>query len=223
MYQVKQYTDTEWEEKFNAEYESGEMENVEDQINIVWNGKAACMDITANGKRLVPILRKIEKALRGAGLSGDNGEYVFSGWFDSWADALVNPADRKYFVWNYDGKQDRENGHWAYSWGIEQISDDQWYIFLNIATASRVDEYIREKLEEKETGKAVEKMEYETMENLYGCIAKIYFNGPDAEQSDNFPVLWEITYDGKETSERKIHKDMYIPAINHLGRLGYIF
>ena len=122
-YTVKQYTTTEYE----AYTEENDLPEY-DVINIVWSKKAVCMDIMATGKRLVPILRKIEESMpKTEALS------MFDGWFGPWADSLANPTDRQYFIWSYDGKQDRENGRWSYSWGIEQLEENEWYIFLNIA------------------------------------------------------------------------------------------
>lgn len=224
-YTVKQYSKEEWESKFEADYAADNFETEYNEISIVWEGNVARLDIMAEGKRIVPILRKIEKALTENGLSGENG--VFGGWFDQWADALVNPFDKKYFIWNYDGRQDAENGHYSYSWGIESTSEDTWYIFLNIATASECGEYIREKIAEKaqQTAdeKAVENMVFETMENIDGDLAKIYFLPADAEKADNFPVLWEIEYADDLPHERRIHHDTYNKALGHLERCGYIW
>lgn len=124
QYTIKQYTAAE----FDAidEYSWND-----DEIVIIEKKDAYCMDITANGKRIVPILRKIEATMTAAGLAGDDG--IYAGWFGVWADCLTDRRDRKEFIWNYSGKVDRERGCWTYSWGIEQVNDDQWYIFLNIA------------------------------------------------------------------------------------------
>lgn len=130
-YIVKQYTEAEWNAKTEAEYESGEFINEEDVITIVWKKKAVCMDIMANGKRIVPILRKIEKAMTDAGLAGENS--IYAGWFGEWANNLTDKIDKKYFIWKYDGRTDAERGIWSYSWEIEQIDEDRWYIFLNLA------------------------------------------------------------------------------------------
>lgn len=126
----------------------------EDEILVIEKKDAYCMDITANGKRIVPILRKIEKAMTDAGLAGESG--VYAGWFGEWANSLTDRQDRKYFIWNYSGRQDIENGCWSYSWGIEQIDDDRWYIFLNIAKpqddtpSDNVDVYIEKPTEDTE-------------------------------------------------------------------------
>lgn len=127
LYTVNQYTESEWE----AHSETEEYTAEENVINIVWKEKAVCMDIMASGKRIVPILRKIEKAMQAAGLSG-NGR-IYDGWFDAWADSLTDPSERKYFIWAYSGRGDAERGVWSYSWEIEQIDENQWYIFLNLA------------------------------------------------------------------------------------------
>ena len=124
MYKINQFT----EEQFDQFEEYGWCD---DEIVIIEKKDAYCMDITANGKRIVPILRKIEESLTKAGLAGDNG--IFAGWFGEWANELTDRSSKKYFIWNYSGKSDRERGCWSYSWGIEQIDDDLWYIFLNIA------------------------------------------------------------------------------------------
>lgn len=224
-YTVKQYSKEEWDAKSEADYEAENFDTEYNVISIVWEGKVARLDIQAEGKRLVPILRKIEKALQENGLADENS--VFSGWFDQWADALCNSFDKKYFLWSYDGRQDAENGHYSYSWSIEQTSDDSWYIFLNVATASECGEYIREKVAEKaqQTAdeKAIENMVFETMENIDGDLAKIYFSAADAERSDDFPVLWEIEWNDNEIHERRIHHSTYNRAINHLDRCGYIW
>lgn len=131
QYTVNQYTEAEYDAKLEAEYEADEFSSEEDVIDIVWMPTAVCMDIMANGKRLVPILRKIESSMTAAGLAGETG--IYAGWFGSWADSLRDPFDRKYFIWSYDGRQDAEQGHWRYYWSIEQIDDERWYIFLNLA------------------------------------------------------------------------------------------
>ena len=124
-YKINQFTS----EEFNTI--DNEYQWPEDEILIVEKPDAYCLDITANGVRLVPILRKIEAALTAAGLAGNDG--VYAGWFGQWADDLTDPSSRKYFCYQYSGAEDRRRGCWSYSWGIEQISEDRWYIFLNIA------------------------------------------------------------------------------------------
>lgn len=119
LYKINQYT----EDQFNRAED--EFAWPEDEILIIEKRDAYCMDITAHGKRIVPILRKIEESM--AGLAGENG--VYAGWFGEWANSLTNRQDRKYFIWNYSGR----NGCWSYSWGIEKLYDGLWYIFLNIA------------------------------------------------------------------------------------------
>lgn len=125
MYKINQFTAEQWD---GIEYDWNEHE---DEIVIIEKKDAYCMDITANGKRIVPILRKIEEAMTAAGLAGETG--IYAGWFGEWANELTDRRDRKYFIWNYSGQSDRERGCWSYSWGIEQIDEDRWYIFLNIA------------------------------------------------------------------------------------------
>ena len=125
QYKVNQFTTEQWDA---IEYDWNEHE---DEIVLIEKKDAYCMDITANGKRIVPILRKIEKSLTDAGLAGENG--IYAGWFGEWANELTDRSSKKYFIWNYSGKSDIERGCWSYSWGIEQINDDLWYIFLNIA------------------------------------------------------------------------------------------
>ena len=125
LYKINQFTAAEWD---SIEYDWNEHE---DEIVIIEKKDAYCMDITANGKRIVPILRKIEEAMTAAGLAGETG--IYAGWFGEWANELTDRRDRKYFIWNYSGQSDRERGCWSYSWGIEQIDEDRWYIFLNIA------------------------------------------------------------------------------------------
>lgn len=143
LYPVKNYTPEEWDNVTEEAYNNGESPN-DDEITIVWHGTYASMDIQATGKRIVPILRKIEKSMCEAGLTSE--ESVFSGWFGAWADSLTDSSEKRYFIWQYDGKNDRDNGHWSYSWGIEQIDEDRWYIFLNIATASSgIMEYLEKK------------------------------------------------------------------------------
>ena len=125
LYKINQFTGAEWDA---IEYDWNEHE---DEIVIIEKKDAYCMDITANGKRIVPILRKIEEAMTAAGLAGETG--IYAGWFGEWANELTDRRDRKYFIWNYSGRSDRERGCWSYSWGIEQIDEERWYIFLNIA------------------------------------------------------------------------------------------
>lgn len=145
LYTIRQYSLAEWERVSDEQTEP-----MEDTMQIVWKDGAVCTDITANGKRLVPILRKVEATLVAAGLAGDGESAILGGWFGGWADALTDRFERKYFCWAYDGRQDIENGCWSYSWGIEQIDDDRWYIFLNLATASSgVAEHIARKIEER--------------------------------------------------------------------------
>lgn len=126
LYKINQFTAEQWD---GIEYDWNEHE---DEIVIIEKKDAYCMDITANGKRIVPILRKIEEAMTAAGLAGDNG--IYAGWFGEWANELTGSYfDRKNFIWEYSGRSDRERGCWSYSWSIEQIDEDRWYIFLNIA------------------------------------------------------------------------------------------
>lgn len=125
LYKINQFTAEQWD---TIEYDWNEHE---DEIVIIEKKDAWCMDITANGKRIVPILRKIEEAMTAAGLAGETG--IYAGWFGEWANELTDRRDRKYFIWDYSGRSDRERGCWSYSWGIEQIDEDRWYIFLNIA------------------------------------------------------------------------------------------
>ena len=124
LYTVKQFT--------AAQYDAlPEYPAEENEILIIRKPGALCMDITAEGVRVVPILRKIEATLTAAGLAGESGP--FAGWFGEWANSLTSRQDRKYFIWNYSGLEDIRNGVWSYSWGIEQQDDSLWYIFLNIA------------------------------------------------------------------------------------------
>lgn len=126
LYKINQFTAAEWD---GIEYDWNEHE---DEIVIIEKKDAYCMDITANGKRIVPILRKIEEAMTAAGLAGETG--IYAGWFGEWANELTGSySDRKNFIWDYSGLSDWERGCWSYSWGIEQIDEDSWYIFLNIA------------------------------------------------------------------------------------------
>lgn len=155
-YTVKQYTETEYDAKCEAAYAADDFNTEDDVITIVWKEKAVCMDIMANGKRLVPILRKIEESMTEEGLAGESG--IYAGWFGSWADSLRDPFDKKYFIWDYDGRQDMEQGHWSYSWGIEQIDDDRWYIFLNLARPEETTSEHTEQPEEKEEGKTMMKV-----------------------------------------------------------------
>lgn len=229
LYAIRQYSLTEWEKVSNEQIDNGVYESEEDTMQIVWQDGAVCTDITANGKRIVPILRKIENTLAAVGLAGDGESAILGGWFGAWADSLVDPRDKKYFCWAYDGKYDREQGHWSYSWGIEQIDDDRWYIFLNLATASNgVQEHLREVQEERrreaEKLAEVETMdECDEMENIHGDVAKIWFHGADAEMADNFPVLWEIISDGEEGAPRKLHRSNYIHTTHLLEGCGYIW
>ena len=131
IYGIRNYTAAQWDTICEDMIENDGISFPEDTIEIVWGNGAARLDITANGKRVVPIMRKIEKTLQAAGLSGDG--HVFDGWFGPWADSLTDRTDRKYFLWHYYGDEDRRRGCWSYSWGIEQINDDQWYLYLNIA------------------------------------------------------------------------------------------
>lgn len=135
LYEIKNYTPEEWDSYCDQQYDNGESPE-ENEITIVWHDGKACLDIQATGKRLVPILRKVEKALTEAGLAGQDG--IFAGWFGAWADSLTDSSEKRYFIWAYDGKRDMENGIWSYSWGIEQLDDNLWYIFLNLATASKL-------------------------------------------------------------------------------------
>lgn len=130
QYPIRQYTAQEWDSL------TDENTYADNTVDIVWADGKLSMDIMADGKRIVPILRKIEKSLTEAGFAGKDG--ILAGWFGAWADSLTDKAEKKYFLWNYDGKHDMENGNWSYSWGIEQLDDNLWYIFLNLATASKV-------------------------------------------------------------------------------------
>lgn len=147
LYKINQFTAEQWDA---IEYDWNEHE---DEIVIIEKKDAYCMDITANGKRIVPILRKIEEAMTAAGLAGETG--IFAGWFGEWANELTDRRDRKYFIWDYSGRSDRERGCWSYSWGIEQIDEDRWYIFLNIAKP-------QEETEETETTAPAEEQTTET-------------------------------------------------------------
>jgi len=119
------------EAQFNAVEDYPAQEN---EIFILTRPGCICMDITAEGVRVVPILRKIEATLTAAGLAGESGP--LAGWFGEWANELTGSySDRKNFIWEYSGRSDRERGCWSYSWGIEQIDETRWYIFLNVATA----------------------------------------------------------------------------------------
>lgn len=122
-YKINQMTAEQWS-AIEDEYEFPQNE-----ILIVWHEDRVCMDITADGVRIVPILRKIEASLAEAGLAGSDG--TFAGWFGQWADDLRDPIYKKYFIWNYSGAEDLRNGCWSYSWGIED-QDGQWYVFLNL-------------------------------------------------------------------------------------------
>ena len=102
----------------------------ENELLLVVTPSAYCLDIEATGKRVVPILRKIETTLTAAGLAGQAG--IFAGWFGQWAEDLTDRSQRKYFLWNYSGEEDRRRGVWSYSWGIED-HEGSWYIFLNLA------------------------------------------------------------------------------------------
>lgn len=148
LYKINQFTAAEWDA---IEYDWNEHE---DEIVIIEEKDAYCMDITANGKRIVPILRKIEEAMTAAGLAGESG--IFAGWFGEWANELTGSYfDRKNFIWDYSGRSDQERGCWSYSWGIEQIDDDRWYIFLNIAKP-------QEETEETETEETTAPAEAQT-------------------------------------------------------------
>ena len=227
-YPVINYTLKEWEDKADLDSETGNYEEMEDEIIIVWEDGVACLDIMANGKRIVPILRKIEKALSAVGLSGDSETAIFGGWFGSWADSLTDPVEREYFDWNYPGKYDAEQGNWSYSWGIEQIDDGRWYVFLNISTCSHhVDEHIKQAIKAKQQAKedleAVKTMECDEMESIHGNIAKIWYKPEDAEQSDSFPAMWEIWRDGEKPEKRTFHHTTYGNAIKTLEHCGYIW
>ena len=136
LYTIKQYTRYAWD-TMTEDPEKYDYDTIENVLEIVWDKTIARLDIMATGKRIVPILRKIERTLRNAGLAHDDSDdhtpYVFDGWFNAWADSLTDPREKQYFIWSYDGKTDRENGHWSYSWGIEQLDENTWYIFLNLA------------------------------------------------------------------------------------------
>ena len=151
LYKINQFTAAEWD---SIEYDWNEHE---DEIVIIEKKDAYCMDITANGKRIVPILRKIEEAMTAAGLAGETG--IYAGWFGEWANELTDRRDRKYFIWNYSGQSDRERGCWSYSWGIEQIDEDRWYIFLNIAKP-------QEETEETETTNTTDTEEEEEEQTM---------------------------------------------------------
>lgn len=130
LYKVNQYTARHYIAIVAPALERGDAPE-ENTVTVVWNEKAVCMDILATGKRIVPILRKLEASMTAAGLAGTDG--IYSGWFGSWADCLRDSFDRKYFDWNYSGEQDAERGLWSYSWSIEQLDENLWYVFLNLA------------------------------------------------------------------------------------------
>ena len=156
QYKVNQYT----ERQYDAHTETEAYSEEKNIINIVWKKSAVCLDIMADGVRIVPILRKVEASIDAAGLAGDTG--IYSGWFGAWADSLTDRTDRQYFIWSYDGRQDRENGHWSYSWGIEQLDADLWYIFLNLALPEGYSvpddgQIIRDRIEARKASNAWEK------------------------------------------------------------------
>ena len=130
LYKVNQYTARYYIAIVAPALERGDAPE-ENTVTVVWKEKAVCMDILATGKRIVPILRKLEASMTAAGLAGTDG--IYSGWFGSWADSLRDSFDRKYFDWNYSGEQDAERGQWSYSWSIEQLDENLWYVFLNLA------------------------------------------------------------------------------------------
>lgn len=173
----------------------------EDEILVIEKKGAYCMDITANGKRIVPILRKIEKAMTEAGLAGETG--VYAGWFGEWANNLTDRQDRKYFIWNYSGRQDIENGCWSYSWGIEQIDDDHWYIFLNIAKPQEETEEPQE-TEEQTTKEEQSMTKNEAIREIAhldaGTLARI-FGSPKYEVIDDGINRMIITADQMEDAD----------------------
>lgn len=130
LYPVMQYSESAW----SALCESDDHEVQNDVVTVVWKKKAVCLDIMASGQKVVYILRRLEASLQAVGLSGSGK--VYDGWFGAWADSLTSRTDRKYFIWSYDGKEDAKQGRWSYSWSVERIDDDQWYIFLNLARES---------------------------------------------------------------------------------------
>ena len=95
----------------------------ENTILFVLSEKALCMDITATGKRIFPILRKMESSLKAAGYEDH------AAWFTGWIEQYEDTGE---IDWNYSGAEDRKRGCWSYSWGFEQY-DGCWYIFLNLA------------------------------------------------------------------------------------------
>lgn len=193
-YTVKQYTETEYDAKCEAAYAADDFSTEDDVITIVWKEKAVCMDIMANGKRLVPILRKIEESMTEEGLAGESG--IYAGWFGSWADSLRDPFDKKYFIWNYDGRQDMEQGHWSYSWGIEQIDDDRWYIFLNLERPEETTKDHTEQVEEKKEEKNMKSDLQSYCENIRKELNSIYEGTTEETNEDGEQMtMWDYFSD----------------------------
>ena len=193
LYKINQFTAEQWD---SIEYDWNEHE---DEIVIIEKKDAYCMDITANGKRIVPILRKIEEAMTAAGLAGETG--IFAGWFGEWANELTDRVDRKYFIWNYSGQSDRERGCWSYSWGIEQIDDDRWYIFLNIAKPQEETEETEEQTTDTE-----EEEEEKTMKQYKVSSNRVC----DGQKVENITCSMEIAQQLAESAKEAGHTNIMI-------------
>lgn len=125
-YKVKHLTGDEFNAIDDYDYK-------ENEILFVETDDAWRMDITATGKQLLPILRKISDTIKKSAdfdIPADIATEYAEGWFDNWIDVYQNDKDN--FQYSYSGKEDRAAGNWSYSWGIEPY-DNNWYIYLNIA------------------------------------------------------------------------------------------
>lgn len=97
-------------------------EIMDNTICLVHDKNIERMDITANYKSLLPLLKRLQYSLR--------DRAIYRGWFEGFIEDYKQHGFDGMDA-SYDGRVDIENGVYAYSWGIEP-GDGYWYIFLNI-------------------------------------------------------------------------------------------
>lgn len=109
--------------RYMNEIPDGDMMNLDEKTFVVYGSNGwICSDCTTACKSYKTALRRFFKALT------ENGESLISNWYAE----ILESCENGYFKMSDSG---------SYSWGIEEVSDGVWYVFLNINRAVHDESY----------------------------------------------------------------------------------
>lgn len=120
--------------KFFNEIPEENLSSIDEKVFVLYDSHGwICSDCTTACKSYKTALRRFFKVLT------ENNETVLSGWYAE----ILESCENGYFQMS-----DTESG---FHWGVEEVSEGVWYVYLNIDRVIHDESYVSEAEEEATT------------------------------------------------------------------------